>query len=211
MFNKGGLRRTIEAPCGWRCVGHPREVNGKFNIHKRFCESCKEDNMEVPAFNRTNGDANGWNGITIKGHRGVGQVNRTYRTDCLVDGRLVNVETFATSVADATTRVRENEDIISAINLVSKNKKKRNNKGKAKTLVEHLREVESHTCEDGCDCCVFGKGGDRKNNLEELAAMMEQDRINQGGDPNCRCCIITADRLVMEQIDGSEYCAIIVK
>ena len=60
-FNKGGQRRTIETGCGWRCVGHPNEVNKKFIIHKRYCKICEDVTMDTQ-FNRTAGDINGWKG-----------------------------------------------------------------------------------------------------------------------------------------------------
>ena len=29
MFNRGGQKRTVELACGFRIVGHPREVDEK--------------------------------------------------------------------------------------------------------------------------------------------------------------------------------------
>lgn len=65
-MGKGGQRRTIQAECGWRCVGHPQEVDGKFRIHKRFCKTCVESQTELPAFNKAAGLINGWKGLTEK-------------------------------------------------------------------------------------------------------------------------------------------------
>lgn len=60
-FNKGGQRRTIEAGCGWRCVGHPTEVNKKFILHKKYCKFCGS-HTDLPDFDKTAGNMNGWKG-----------------------------------------------------------------------------------------------------------------------------------------------------
>jgi hypothetical protein len=76
-----------------------------------------------------------------------------------------------------------------------------------KELVEHLRKVENHTCDDCCDCKTLS-GMDTK---EKVAEFLEKERIENGGNPECPCCIITADRIVYTNIEGSDYCKIIVK
>jgi hypothetical protein len=65
-FNKGGQRRTLELGCGWRCVGHPTEVNKKFIIHQRHCKECGEAKIQLPEYSRIAGDTNGWKGQSHK-------------------------------------------------------------------------------------------------------------------------------------------------
>ena len=60
--NMGGQRRTIEVSCGWRSVGHPNEVNKKFELHKKHCKICGSSNYSPSPFDRTAGDINGWKG-----------------------------------------------------------------------------------------------------------------------------------------------------
>ena len=83
MYNKGGQRRTIEAGCGYKCVGHPTEVNKKWIRHKRTCSVCKEGNSlkELPTHNKEGGLTNGWNGFT-----GKKQSNRVLTT-AYIDGK----------------------------------------------------------------------------------------------------------------------------
>lgn len=133
MFNKGGQRRTLEAPCGWRCVGHPQEVNGKYRIHKRLCETCKDCKSEVPDFDKANGNANGWKGIANRNHRGTGDIAKNFITTCVIDGKRVDIRQDGNSMEDATTKIRENEEFLAALGLAmgektDKKKKKRKNK-----------------------------------------------------------------------------------
>ena len=70
MFQRGGQRRTIETGCGWRCVGHPQEVNGKFKLHKKYCNTCNETfTEELPSFNKKASKINGWKGLTDRGQK----------------------------------------------------------------------------------------------------------------------------------------------
>jgi hypothetical protein len=77
-YNRGGQRRTIEAGCGYRIVGHPQEVNAKFSRHKKYCINCKNLNIEtnttnndivLPKFDKDAGTMNGWKGRHINGHK----------------------------------------------------------------------------------------------------------------------------------------------
>lgn len=206
QYQKGGQRRTIEAPCGWRCVGHPQEVNKKYLLHRKYCkEGCKEITTDIPEFNKEAGLMNGWKGITNRNQ----QPNQMLTT-ALVDGErydiFTNANTLEKSMED--TRLLANlmaENILPAPAL-SKSQKKRQ-KQKAKKLNDHLKAVEEHTCDPDCDCKNLGKA----ETDEELAKLMEAERIANGGNPNCPCCIITADRIVRENIEGTDYCRIIIK
>ncbi len=85
----GGQRRTMESTCGWRCVGHPTEVNKKFLRHKRYCNECRDDNGEIPNFDTKNALMNGWNGIS--GFNKINKMSSTAfvngeRNDILVNG-----------------------------------------------------------------------------------------------------------------------------
>ena len=97
MFQRGGQRRTIEAGCGWRCVGHPQEVNGKFKIHKKICNICKDNYTEgLPEFNKEGGKMNGWKGITNRGQ----QPNQMLTT-ALIEGEEYNIYSKASSMKEA--------------------------------------------------------------------------------------------------------------
>lgn len=90
MFSKGGQRRTIEAGCGWRCFGHPNEVDKKYLRHRRYCSSCKENPVELPEFNKVAGLINGWKGNTNR-HQKPNQMLTTafvnkVRQDILLEG-----------------------------------------------------------------------------------------------------------------------------
>jgi hypothetical protein len=61
-YLKGGMRRTIETGCGWRCRKTPRECDALFKLHRKRCDICR-DSGDLPAFNRENGRANGWGGV----------------------------------------------------------------------------------------------------------------------------------------------------
>jgi len=92
-FNRGGKRRTIQSSCGWRCVGHPTEVDKKYIIHKRHCKECGEQSLQLPEFNGAGGRVNGWNGL--KGHSKVNQMLSTTFVDGLRRDILVeNVNTI---------------------------------------------------------------------------------------------------------------------
>ena len=100
MFNRGGQKRTIELGCGFRIVGHPREVEGKLKIHKKRCSACSEFDTKVPEFSREAGDINGWNGC--KGDKKTTKMMTTafvngVKSDYLVD---------ASSIAEATKKVK---------------------------------------------------------------------------------------------------------
>jgi len=68
-MSKGGQRRTLSAPCGWTTQCHPREANGKYNIHRRYCRSCYEAHIQLPEYNRTIAKNNGWKGIMPNGNK----------------------------------------------------------------------------------------------------------------------------------------------
>jgi len=73
-FNQGGQRRTVEFPCGFKVQGHPKELNMRVKLHKKTCEHCKcvDAHTDLPAFNKTHGNANGWDGV--RGGAGGGRM-----------------------------------------------------------------------------------------------------------------------------------------
>ena len=92
MFNRGGQRRTIETGCGWKCVGHPTEVNKKYLRHRRYCKDCIDNNKvdELPEFNKEGGKINGWKGITIRSQKPNQMLTTAFvegvRRDIFLDG-----------------------------------------------------------------------------------------------------------------------------
>jgi hypothetical protein len=90
MFNRGGQRRTLEAGCGWRCVGHPTEVNKKYKLHRKYCKTCGEVEYQAPEFNREGANMNGWNGVRLKPNCPNQMLTTAFvngvRQDILLDG-----------------------------------------------------------------------------------------------------------------------------
>ena len=90
MFNRGGQRRTIEAGCGFRCVGHPTEVNKKYLLHKKYCKDCGETEYQAPEFNKEGANTNGWNGVRLKNNVPKQMLTTAFvngvRQDILLDG-----------------------------------------------------------------------------------------------------------------------------
>jgi hypothetical protein len=88
MFNRGGQRRTIEAGCGWCCVGHPTEVNKKYLRHKRYCNDCKEITAILPKFNKNL--INGWKGNFSESQKPNQLISSVFvdgeRKDIILDG-----------------------------------------------------------------------------------------------------------------------------
>lgn len=64
-FNRGGQRRTIDFPCGFRLQGHPNELGLKTKLHTKTCEYCKSNatHTDTNPFNKTHAKANGWDGL----------------------------------------------------------------------------------------------------------------------------------------------------
>ena len=95
MFNRGGQRRTLEAGCGYKCVGHPTEVNKKYLLHKRYCKECGESETEPPEFNKEAGNMNGWKGVSLKQNVPNQMLTTAFingvRQDILLDG-ITNME-----------------------------------------------------------------------------------------------------------------------
>lgn len=126
QFCKGGQRRTMEAGCGWRCVGHPQEVNGKWEIHRRYCKDCMDTQTEVmPEFNKTAGLMNGWKGMTNRNQ----QPNQMLTT-AFVNGERMDILTNANTLEKSMEETRLTASIL-ADNIVepepvlSKSQKKR--------------------------------------------------------------------------------------
>lgn len=82
-YNRGGQRRTIEAPCGYRIQGALREVNNRYKIHRNHCSKCLSLAVipEPPKFSRIAGEHNGW-----KGSKGMNQLPDKFMSSMLVDG-----------------------------------------------------------------------------------------------------------------------------
>lgn len=63
----GGQRRTITSTCGWTTQGSLREANGKFNIHRKYCDICnKKEFAGDGTFNKQEALENGWKGLNNK-------------------------------------------------------------------------------------------------------------------------------------------------
>ena len=138
MYHRGGQRRTIEAGCGWRCFGHPNEVDKKYLRHRRHCSSCKENTDKLTEFNKEAGLINGWKGNTNR-HQKPNQMLTTafvdgVRQDILLDG----VKSMDDALYDAKLAValETGEGVVP----LSKSQKKRQKK-KAKKEAEKA-EVE---------------------------------------------------------------------
>lgn len=106
MYNRGGQQRTTELPCGFKIKGHPREVNGKVDIHRRYCKLCIDLAAEtgfcvVPEFNKTQGEVNGWNGV----HKNL-QKPTKIMTTAIVDGVRTDYLVDADNITDATAKVK---------------------------------------------------------------------------------------------------------
>ena len=131
---------------------------------------------------------NGWND-----YRG-NLAGQEHMTTALIEGEAFQIHSKANTLRNA---MKETKKTAYAIHQEKQNLK----------LAEHLRKVEEHNCEPNCDCKNIGKFQTK----EKLAEQMEEERINNGGHPDCPCCIITADRIFYEDIEGTNYCRVIVK
>ena len=100
MFNRGGQKRTIELACGFRIVGHPREVDGKHKIHKKRCSTCSEVDIKIPKFNQESGEINGSNGF-----RDEKKLTKM-RASTIVNGVQTDIMTDATTVEKAISSVK---------------------------------------------------------------------------------------------------------
>ena len=101
-FNKGGQRRTIEVSCGWRCVGHPTEVNKKFELHKKYCKECGSTNYTPGAFDRAAADINGWKG---QYHKNNGKKESI--SNVSVDGVKASIHLKGVKRTDITDKIVE--------------------------------------------------------------------------------------------------------
>jgi len=142
-YQRGGQRRTIEAGCGWRCAGHPQEVNGKFRLHKKYCETCRENHtQELPSFNKEAGNINGWKGITNRNQ----QPNQML-TSAFIEGEQYDIFTKASSMKEAMDETYLTANLIAggftqAEPVLSKSQKKRQ-KQKAKKNAEDKKPETS--------------------------------------------------------------------
>ena len=134
QYSKGGQRRTIEAGCGYRCVGHPNEVNKKYLIHKRYCSTCNEGITELPEFNKTAGLINGWKGINNRNNQ-----PEQHLTTAFVDGERFDVLTKANTLEKAMEDVRLTANLLAEniietpepVKLSKSQKKRMKKKGRA--------------------------------------------------------------------------------
>jgi hypothetical protein len=142
MFNRGGQRRTIEAGCGWRCVGHPQEVNKKYLIHKRYCNDCGESEYDAPEFNKEGANMNGWKGVNIKQNVPNKMLTTAFingvRQDIMLDG--------ITNMEDAMDEARLVAGLTNPKPLSKSQKKRQKQKSKKNTepLIKpfHIEEEE---------------------------------------------------------------------
>lgn len=160
LYQKGGQRRTIEAGCGWRCVGHPTEVNKKYARHKRVCKDCKESNSlaELPEFDKTAGLVNGWKGITNRNQQPNQMLTTAYidgeRNDLFING-VTNMED---AMSDARlTAALIADKVIPSTNKLSKEdikKMKRQTKEKDEKELEEIMAFLGF-CKEKGDKVIF--------------------------------------------------------
>lgn len=155
QYSKGGQRRTIEAGCGYRCQGHPQEVNKKFEIHKRYCNTCKESHTEtLPEFNKTAGLMNGWKGINNRNNQ-----PDQHLTTAFVDGERYDILTKANTLEKAMDDVRLTanliaENIIEApepVKLTKSQKKRMKRKGRAAALKKDEDDEDDDITEENIE------------------------------------------------------------
>jgi hypothetical protein len=146
-FHRGGQRRTIETGCGWRCVGHPTEVNKKYLIHKRFCNECKDSKTILPEYSVEAGLINGWSGLTGNLEQTNKIMTTTFvdgiRKDILVEG----VNRIEDGIKDVKLLLSLTEEEIKELQetpVLSKSKQKRQ-KQKAKKEREKVEKDDDIT------------------------------------------------------------------
>ena len=61
----GGQERLMALACGKTILGHPNEVNKKYERHVRYCDKCPKDD-KAPAFNNKQSYENGKNEVLGK-------------------------------------------------------------------------------------------------------------------------------------------------
>jgi hypothetical protein len=153
---QGGQRRTIEVNCGWRCVGHPTEVNKKYLRHKRYCKDCGDNNSDaLPEFCKEGGKINGWKGINDKGHQPNQMLTTAFLNGVRQDILLKDVKNMAEALDD--TRLAAAllaEQILSAENPkpLSKSQKKRQKKNGKKLLVVVSKAAVVSDDDEEADC-----------------------------------------------------------
>jgi len=93
----------MELPCGLTIKGSLRETEGKFKIHQRRCDKCRELVGELAEFNCQIAVSNGWDGLKNGGKKLVTKITSVVETD---DGdKIYEVET--NSIHDATKKLRK--------------------------------------------------------------------------------------------------------
>ena len=107
-FHKGGQRRTVESSCGWRCVGHPTEVNKKYLRHSRYCNECKHS-KEIPEYNKEAGILNGWKGINNKNQKANELISYA-----IINGEQYNIHTKGTNMKEAMDEIYLTANLIAA-------------------------------------------------------------------------------------------------
>lgn len=134
----GGQRRTIEVGCGYRCVGHPQEVNKKYLIHKRYCKDCGDNNTDVlPEFNKLGGKINGWKGVTNRNQQPNQMLTTAFVDGVRQDIFLKDVKTMADAMDNArlTAAILAEQIVSGEIPVPLSKSQKRRQKQKEKKLV----------------------------------------------------------------------------
>ena len=108
-FNQGGQRRTLKCPCGYTIVGSVREANGKHKLHLKVCVECKDLGSSLPstAFNRVQGDNNGWNG-----YAGSNKVTNVQGTIGLEGGSITQVSVKSTGIMQGIKTMKDLTSVI---------------------------------------------------------------------------------------------------
>jgi hypothetical protein len=133
MIIGGSQTRIIEICCGWRCIGHPNEVNKKLARHQRYCPSCSQrPTIMLGSFNKEAGRMNGLN--ALKGQKPTMEYNN-------FSNRLANINQFPEQIETIPTvpEFLEQIETIPTVPQLSKSQKKRQ-KEKAKKQRNNEKE-----------------------------------------------------------------------
>lgn len=161
QYQKGGQRRTIETGCGWRCVGHPTEVNKKYILHKKYCKDCGDNNTDkLPEWNKEAGLMNGWKGLTNKGQQPKQMLTTAFVEGIRQDIHLKDIKCIEDAMNDAKLLVALLADNIIPQTepvLTKSQKKRQKQKDKKVKLCSNCNELQiapNRKCfDDWCERC----------------------------------------------------------
>ena len=94
MPSTGGTKRSINAPCGKVFIGSLREANGKYHIHKRYCEVCQDSGYSPSK--ESHGNKNDMHNISISRHGNlIKQTSKEVKVFTQFDSVMVEVNDIA--------------------------------------------------------------------------------------------------------------------